>query len=247
MLEQLTFWLEELPVRDSASRESRAASAIPEAPSASLIAGFLELCIQDGSSGKMCRASLAPTMERTSRRSSEKLMKSGILARGECWTLNTSEWTDTLVPFRSDDAVCSLSDILESGDIPQKYYLSRDACTGILRKSRNLGQQSAVGCVVYGRTGKPGRRNSVQRIGGADTESSDERKQSGPGCSSIRNCPPSDAARMRAFNGVSGRSYQNPMARQTGGGVPRQPALQGLRQFDVRERHAMDRNENRTG
>ena len=35
------------------------------------------------------------------------------------------------------------------------------------------------------------------------------------------------------------------MERQTGRGVSRQPALQGLRQFDVRERHAMDRNENR--
>ena len=141
MLEQLTFWLEELPVRDSASRESRAASAIPEAPSASPIADFLKLCIQDGSSGKMCRASLAPTGERISRLSSEKLMKSGILAHGECWTLNTSEWTDTLVPFRSGDAVCSLSDILESGDIPQKYYLSRDACTGILRRAERRGKK----------------------------------------------------------------------------------------------------------
>lgn len=140
MLEQLTFWLEELPVRDSASRESRAASAIPEAPSASPIADFLELCVQDGSSGKMCRASLARTEERTSRRSSGKLMKSGILAHGECWTLNTCEWTDTLVPFRSGDAVCSLSDILESGDIPQKYYLSRDACTGILRRAAKRGR-----------------------------------------------------------------------------------------------------------
>ena len=35
------------------------------------------------------------------------------------------------------------------------------------------------------------------------------------------------------------------MERQTGRGVSRQPALQGLRQFDVRERHAMDRNEDR--
>ena len=141
MLEQLTFWLEELPVRDSASRESRAASAIPEAPSASPIAEFLKLCAPGGSSGKMCRVSLAPTGERISRLSSGKLMKSGILARGECWTLNTSEWTDTLVPFRSDDAVCSLSDILESGDIPQKYYLSRDACTGILRRAERRGKK----------------------------------------------------------------------------------------------------------
>lgn len=140
MLEQLTFWLEELPVRDSASRESRAASAIPEAPSASPIAEFLKLCAPGGSSGKMCPASLAPTEERTSKRSSGKLMKSGILAHGECWTLNTCEWTDTLVPFRSGDVVCSLSDILESGDIQPKYYLSRDACSGILRRAAKRGR-----------------------------------------------------------------------------------------------------------
>ena len=35
------------------------------------------------------------------------------------------------------------------------------------------------------------------------------------------------------------------MAWQTGRGVSRQPALQGLRELHVRERHAMDRNENR--
>ena len=140
MLEQLTFWLEELPVRDSASRESRAASAIPEAPSASPIADFLELCVQDGSSGKMCRASLARTEERASKRSSAQLMRSGIVSRGECWTLNTCEWTDTLVPFRKEEGVCSLSDILESGNIPQKYYLSRDACTGILRRAAKRGR-----------------------------------------------------------------------------------------------------------
>lgn len=68
-------------------------------------------------------------------------MKSGILAHGECWTLNTSEWTDTLVPFRKEEGVCSLSDILESGNIPQKYYLSRDACAGILRRAERWGKK----------------------------------------------------------------------------------------------------------
>ena len=141
MLEQLTFWLEELPVRGSVSRESRAASAIPEAPSASPIADFLKLCAPGGSSGKMCRASLAPTEARTSKRSSAQLMGSGIVSRGECWTLNTCEWTDTLVPFRKEEGVCSLSDILESGNIPPRYFLSRDACTGILRRAERRGEK----------------------------------------------------------------------------------------------------------
>jgi hypothetical protein len=34
-----------------------------------------------------------------------------------------------------DDGVCSLSDILETGDVPQRYYLSAKACAGILRRA----------------------------------------------------------------------------------------------------------------
>src|SRR5690554_7555143 len=50
-------------------------------------------------------------------------------------TLNTSEWTATLVPSHSDGAVCSLSDILETGAVPQRFYLSGKACRGILRRA----------------------------------------------------------------------------------------------------------------
>jgi hypothetical protein len=43
-------------------------------------------------------------------------------------TLNTSEWP-------SDAAVCSLSDTLETGDVPQRFFLSVKACQGILRRA----------------------------------------------------------------------------------------------------------------
>ena len=36
--------------------------------------------------------------------------------------------------------VCSLSDILETGDVPQKYYLSAKACHGILRRAEKRGR-----------------------------------------------------------------------------------------------------------
>ena len=55
--------------------------------------------------------------------------------RGECWTLNTCEWNHTLVPSHSDAGVCSLSDILETGDLPPAYFLSPKACAGILRRA----------------------------------------------------------------------------------------------------------------
>ena len=50
-------------------------------------------------------------------------------------------WTDTLVPFLKDDGVCSLSDILEPiGGIPRRFFLSRKACSGILRRAASRGR-----------------------------------------------------------------------------------------------------------
>jgi hypothetical protein len=48
-------------------------------------------------------------------------------------TLNTSA-------FHSAAAVCSLSDVLETGDLPQRYFLSATACKGILRRSVKRGK-----------------------------------------------------------------------------------------------------------
>ena len=38
-------------------------------------------------------------------------------------------------------AVCSLSDVLETGDVPQKFYLSAKACRGILRRAEKRGRE----------------------------------------------------------------------------------------------------------
>jgi hypothetical protein len=84
----------------------------------------------------MYRVSLQPTTETTSKSSSEKLLKSGIALHGESLTANTVEWTSSLVPYLKEDGVCSLSDILVmSGNIPLRYYLSKKACQGIIRRS----------------------------------------------------------------------------------------------------------------
>jgi hypothetical protein len=55
-------------------------------------------------------------------------------SHGVCWTLNTSE-------FPKDAVVCSLSDVLETGPIPAKYFLSPKAATGILRRAENRGRE----------------------------------------------------------------------------------------------------------
>jgi hypothetical protein len=49
-------------------------------------------------------------------------------------TLNTSEWP-------SDADVCSLSDTLETGDVPQRFFLSAKACQGILRRAERRGKK----------------------------------------------------------------------------------------------------------
>jgi hypothetical protein len=46
---------------------------------------------------------------------------------------NISEWPN-------DAVVCSLSDVLEAGPIPEKYFLSPRACAGMLRRAEQRGK-----------------------------------------------------------------------------------------------------------
>lgn len=66
--------------------------------------------------------------------------KARTASHGECLTLNISEWTDLGGLSLRDDGVCSLSDILETGYVPQRYYLSAKACAGILRRAEKRGK-----------------------------------------------------------------------------------------------------------
>ena len=112
-----------------------------QADSSLSISDFLKRLNPNGSSTKMSRECYLPKKEEILELSSMDFGNAGIMSHGECWTLNTCEWTDTLVPFLREDGVCSLSDILETGDIPLKYYLSRDACTGMLRRAERRGKK----------------------------------------------------------------------------------------------------------
>ena len=73
--------------------------------------------------------------------SSEGWGNSGMGSPTEFLTLSLSEWNHTLVPSHSGDAVCSLSDVLETGDVPRRYYLSARACAGILRRAEKRGKE----------------------------------------------------------------------------------------------------------
>jgi hypothetical protein len=41
----------------------------------------------------------------------------------------------------NDAAVCLLSQVLETGSIPQQYFLSAKACAGILRRAEKRGKK----------------------------------------------------------------------------------------------------------
>jgi hypothetical protein len=58
----------------------------------------------------------------------------------ECLTLNTSEAAATRELSLSDGGVCSLSDIVETGDVPQRFFLTARACAGILRRAEKRGK-----------------------------------------------------------------------------------------------------------
>jgi hypothetical protein len=57
------------------------------------------------------------------------------------WTLSMCEWTATHAPCPSDDAVCSLSDVLvETGEVPPRFFLTAKASQGIQRRAGDRGK-----------------------------------------------------------------------------------------------------------
>ncbi|MEY4705754.1 MAG: hypothetical protein RL042_1959 [Nitrospirota bacterium] len=65
--------------------------------------------------------------------SSEGWGNSGMGGPTESWTLSTSDWPN-------DASVCSLSQILEAGTVPRRFYLTPRACAGILRRAEKRGK-----------------------------------------------------------------------------------------------------------
>ena len=65
--------------------------------------------------------------------SSGRWSNSGMGSPTECWTLNTSESPSVAVES-------SLSRVLETGELPQRFFLSAKACAGILRRAGKRGE-----------------------------------------------------------------------------------------------------------
>ena len=91
--------------------------------------------------GKTYPASCHRQEDGTLAPSSGRWQNSGMGGPTESWTLSTSEWTGLEGLCLKDDGVCSLSDVLETGEVPQRYYLSAKACSGILRRAAKRGKE----------------------------------------------------------------------------------------------------------
>ena len=138
---QLTFLSEEPPVSRSALRGLEKDWLTHAGTSCSHLALWLKGFVQAGLFGKMSPESCRLTEDGILEPSSGCWQNSGMGSPTGFLTLSTSEHADTLEPSLKGGAVCSLSDILETGDLPQRYYLTAKACQGILRRAEKRGKE----------------------------------------------------------------------------------------------------------
>ena len=132
-MKPLTCSSEERPVSLSQSQGFARALLTLEETSCLPTALSLSAICPAGWCGKTSPEFLVPTEDGISLPCSGRWKNSGMGGPTVSLTLNTSEWP-------KDAAVCSLSDILETGDLPQRYFLSAKACAGILRRAEKRGK-----------------------------------------------------------------------------------------------------------
>ena len=133
-MEPLTLLSEELHARTSPSPEKELAWMENVADWPDTLRDCFERFARAGSCGKTCPELFLLTPDGTSRHSSERWINSGMVWRGASLTLNSGE-------SRSDAVESSLSDILETTDLPARYFLSPTACAGILRRAEKRGRE----------------------------------------------------------------------------------------------------------
>ena len=110
----------ESPPALSSGKSSPASSAIKATPSDAFLVRLLGKtanCSLQGGGGRTLVVCLDPSAQ----------------SRGGSWTPNISAWPN-------DAAVCSLSQVLETGSIPPRFFLSGTACAGILRRADKRGK-----------------------------------------------------------------------------------------------------------
>ena len=128
------FSSEEPPANHSASQDSERDWTIRVATSCSHILPLLTDIGPAGWFGRTSPECFQATAEGTLPPSFSGWASAGMGGPTECLTLSISDW-------HSDASVCLLSQVLEDGSLPQRYFLSGQACRGILRRAENRGKR----------------------------------------------------------------------------------------------------------
>lgn len=131
----LTSSLEEAPVSRFPWPDSVEGWLTSEETWPSFSAALCSATSLDGCCGKMSPARFPLSEAPPSGPSSRRWMKSGMVWRGECLTLNTSECAASPELSRKDESVSSLWEVLETGEVQERYYLTAKAAAGILRRA----------------------------------------------------------------------------------------------------------------
>ena len=88
-----------------------------------------------GFSGKMSPVYCPQTKEGILETSLERWQNAGMGSPTGFLTLNLSEHNDFQERSHKDEGVSSLSDVLEAGEVPRRYYLTEKQCRGIIRRA----------------------------------------------------------------------------------------------------------------
>lgn len=133
-MDQLTFSSGERPANHFPSPVSERDWMIRVVSWPSSFCALLAEYTRDGSFGKTSPAHCHPEGGWTLGTSSRPLLSAGMAWRGESWMLKISESPNAA-------AACLLSDILETGDLQPRFYLSPRACAGILNRATVRGRK----------------------------------------------------------------------------------------------------------
>ena len=132
-MDQLTFLSEEPPAKILALLDFAKDFPATEATSHLSLFVWLKGFVPAGWFGKMSPAYCPSTEDGLLVPSSGGWGNAGMGSPTGFLTLSISGWP-------SDGRACSLSDILETGDVPQRFFLSATACKGILRRAEKRGK-----------------------------------------------------------------------------------------------------------
>lgn len=98
-----------------------------------ILCDSFEAAAQEQLSSKMCMGFSLATEDVTSRSYSRRWTSSGMVWRGACLTAKTSE-------SPSNAVASTLLPCIETHPVPEKYFLSQNAATGILRRVDRMGR-----------------------------------------------------------------------------------------------------------